>query len=79
MADTASTANHWTCPSCGTQNARGIRLCYACGTADPDFEEPKSDGWVKTVAWFVVSAGLFLLVMGIIWGSVGEAVLDFFG
>ena len=71
--------NHWTCPSCGTQNAAATRLCYQCGTPDPDHVEPKSDGWVKTVAWFGISVGLFLLVMGIIWGAVGESILDFFG
>ena len=73
------TDNHWTCPKCGTQNATTTRLCYACGTADPDHEEPKSDGWVKTVAWFGISVALFLFAMGFIWGAVGDEILGFFG
>ena len=79
MPDTSPSANHWACPGCGTQNATGTRLCYACGTADPNHEEPKSNGWVKTVAWFGISVALFLIAGAIIWGAVGPDILDFFG
>ena len=79
MPDTSPSANHWTCPSCGTQNATGTRLCYACGTADPNHEEPRSDGWVKTVAWFGISVALFLIAGAVIWGAVGQDIQDFFG
>ena len=72
------TDNHWPCPNCGTQNASVTRLCSACGTADPDHVEPKSDGWGRTVLWFGISVGLFLLAMAVIWGSVGDQILDFF-
>jgi hypothetical protein len=79
MTDSGSDANHWRCPSCGTRNANGTRLCYACGTADPNHEEPKSDGWIKTVAWFGISVAVGLIALLILWGAVGEDVLDFLG
>ena len=78
MPDSSSSGSHWACPRCGTPNATGTRLCYACGTADPNHEEPKSDGWVKTVAWFGISVLLFLIAAAVIWGAVGEGVMDVF-
>ena len=76
MADSETAANHWSCPKCGTQNASVTRLCYACGTADPDHVEPSSGGWLKAVAWFAISVAVILFALILIWSAVGSDLTD---
>ena len=74
MSDTESRANHWACLKCGAQNAATTRLCYACGTADPDHVEPSSNGWLKAILWFVIAVVAGAVVLLVMWSAFADTV-----
>ena len=71
MAKEPSSTSYWKCPKCGTQNAAATRLCYECGTADPDHHTPRPRGWLNALTWFGIGIILFVIAVIALMRAIG--------